>query len=84
MSTPWRALFDASTPWAVVERIIEERAAIAVAALRDQLAADASLTEAQRSALLTRAVPQIGQATRDAIEAGWQRLQDERSGTRLQ
>lgn len=81
MSDAWRPVFSVDTPWPVVEALVEEYAQSTIDDLRAQLDADVDLTPSERIAMMDRATPLIRQQTRVAFETGWQRLQEERSGT---
>jgi hypothetical protein len=75
MSDGWVRVFGAETPFDQLPAIVERFARHALEDLQVQLAADATLTDAQRTAMLSRAAPLIHQRTRETFERAWQRLQ---------
>jgi hypothetical protein len=70
-------MFDADTPWGTMELIIEERAQFAIADLRAQLAADDTMSDAQRTAMVRLAEPRIRKQTRATLEHVWHRMRRE-------
>jgi hypothetical protein len=75
----WIKLFDRDTPAAALPAIIEQQTHIALEALSEALAADASSSPQERAVMLARAEPLIYEQTRHTIETAWRRLREDES-----
>lgn len=80
LTEDWGLLFTVSATIEDLERIIVTQADVSVRHLAHQLDADDTLTAIERARVLARASPLIREKTREALTAGWLRLQAEAAG----
>jgi hypothetical protein len=74
----WEPVFNVDTPFDRLRELADEYAQGGIDDMRAQLEADADLSPALREAILARFAPLFRARTREAFEAGWQRLQLQR------
>jgi len=67
----WEELLNYTTPYSSLPAIAARLAAPSLDNLREQLAADGSLTDLERIRMLEKARPLILEQTRAELEKGW-------------
>jgi hypothetical protein len=67
----WEKILDYTTPYTSLPAIAARLAAPSLDNLREQLAADDSLTDLERIRMLDKARPLILELTRSDLEKGW-------------